>query len=339
MKKKEISGLVTEIQPSEIPDCANFVICTESGKQLGILMDSTPHIASYFNEVDKNQLLNGTKKDVIISITPSGRGKSMTTADGKKLKTYIATYIDIISYLTDKSLQLSDGTNIQIWKELWSYTYRFQDRTELLEVSSSTVPDGVVMSNGDSLYELPKSAQTNILAFYEKQGLLYDVTKTLEQAYHSYQLLKEKEQPFQPYYLIQSIYPTASSEKVMYFLTAVSLPLGSGYMNTFQIPVAFDKETGKPIEPLELFECSKDKVIDTILDLARLQDLTLRKEMKEAFQPKHIIFYEDNMEIVFSKGSLPSQKDGQTLLLDYTDSLYKILQPWAIPFQSLNKNM
>lgn len=338
-EKKAIIGLVTEVQPSDIPNCANFVIRTDTGNQFGILMSSTTYLTSYFNEVDQAQLLDGTKKDVVISIMPSGRGKSMTTADGKKLKTYMATYIHIISYLTDETLQLSDRTDIQIWKELWSYTYRFKDRTELLEVSGSTVPDGVVMSNGDSLYELPKSAQTNILAFYEKQGLLYDVTKTLEQAYHSYQLLKEKEQPFQPYYLAQSIYPTASSEKVMYFLTSVSLPFGGGYMDALQIPVAFDKETGKPIEPLELFHCSKEKAIDTILDLAKLQDLTLIKEMREAFQPQNVIFYEDNMEIVFPKGSLPSQKDGQILLLDYTDSLYNILQPWAIPLQAPNKNM
>ena len=164
-EKKAIIGLVTEVQPSDIPNCADFVIRTDTGNQFGILMSSTTYLTSYFNEVDQAQLLDGTKKDVVISIMPSGRGKSMTTADGKKLKTYMATYIHIITYLTDETLQLSDRTDIQIWKELWSYTYRFKDRTELLEVSGSTVPDGVVMSNGDSLYELPKSAQTNILAF------------------------------------------------------------------------------------------------------------------------------------------------------------------------------
>lgn len=338
-EKKSMIGLVTEVQPSDIPDCVNFVIRTDTGKQFGILMSSTTYLTSYFNEVDRDQLLDGTKKDVVISIMPSGRGKSMTTADGKKLKTYIAASIHITSYLTDETLQLSDGTDIQIWKELWSYTYRFKDRTELLEVSGSTVPDGVVMNNGDNLYELPKSAQKNILAFYEKQGLLYDVTKTLEQAYHSYQLLKAKRQPFNAYYLSQSIYPTASSEKVMYFLTSVSFPLGGGDMDEREFSVAFDKETGKPIKPLELFHCSKEKTIDTILDLAKLQDLTLIKEMREAFSLKHIIFYEDNMQIVFPKGSLPSEKNGLVVSLDYTDSLCAILQPWAIPIQVPNKNI
>lgn len=332
-KKKTMIGLVTEVQPSDIPNCANFVIRTDTGKQFGILMSSTTYLTSYFNEVDQDQLLDGTKKDVVISIMPSGRGKSMTTADGKKLKTYIAASIHITSYLTDETLQLSDGTDIQIWKELWSYTYRFKDRTELLEVSGSTVPDGVVMSNGDNLYKLPKSAQKNILAFYEEQGLLYDVTKTLEQAYHSYQLLKEKRQPFNAYYLSQSIYPTASSEKVMYFLTSVSFPLGGGDMDEHEFSVAFDKETGKQIKPLELFHCSKEKAIDTILDLAKLQDLTLIKEMREAFSLEHIIFYEDNMQIVFPKGSLPSEKNGLVVSLEYSDSLCAILQPWAIPIQ------
>lgn len=46
-----------------------------------------------------------------------------------------------------------------------------------------------------------------------------------------------------------------------------------------------------------------------------------------------VVLFSSNLEVSFPKGTLPSKEHSYTLVLDYDDALYKILNEWAIPKQ------
>lgn len=117
----------------------------------------------------------------------------------------------------------------------------------------------------------------------------------------------------------------------MYFLTSVNLPKNHNTGYEYRIGTAFDRETGEIIDNLELFSCSKDEVIEKILDIADIDDITLRKEMTAAFKAECIIVFPDHIEIHFADGTLPSQEHSYSIGLDYNDALTSILHDWAIP--------
>lgn len=117
----------------------------------------------------------------------------------------------------------------------------------------------------------------------------------------------------------------------MYFLTSVNLPKNHNTGYEYRIGTAFDCETGEIIDNLELFSCSKDEVIEKILDIADIDDITLRKEMTAAFKAECIIVFPNHIEIHFADGTLPSQEHSYSIGLDYNDALISILHDWAIP--------
>ena len=55
------------------------------------------------------------------------------------------------------------------------------------------------------------------------------------------------------------------------------------------------------------------------------------QQMEQAFEPECVILFPNGLEIRFNRGTLPSQRNGYALVLDYDERLSEILHPWAVP--------
>lgn len=126
----------------------------------------------------------------------------------------------------------------------------------------------------------------------------------------------------------------ASNDTVIYYITTVSLPIDGFSSYEYRIGAAFDRTTGEPIDNWDLLSCSPDEAIQKFMDIAGINALVLRGEMEKAFYPENLIFFQDNLEICFQKGTLPSQEQTYILGFDYDDRLREILNEWAVPKSS-----
>lgn len=119
---------------------------------------------------------------------------------------------------------------------------------------------------------------------------------------------------------------------MIYFLTSVQLPKKQDFYYEKRIGAAFDRTTGERISNLELFSCSKDQVLQHLLDYAQIENENLRKEMEAAFKEESIILFPDHLELYFEEGSLPSQQQrSYSIGLDYEKELMSCLYNWAVP--------
>lgn len=129
----------------------------------------------------------------------------------------------------------------------------------------------------------------------------------------------------------RTVSPSAASSRVIYFLTTVTLLSNDGSGTELRLGDAFDRETGARLDPLSLFSISPEQVPEALVSLSKPESPTLKAEMIAAFQPDHLVFLPDGLEINFPLGTLPSQEYDYIAALDYTPQLTALLQSWAIP--------
>ena len=218
---------------------------------------------------------------------------------------------------------LSDGTPLDIMREVRRYTYRLTDGTELL-----TVQETARLENSHMFDELNEAAQEKLLAYYEAQGTLYDEEAELERAYAAW---KEEGTSYQCRMLEQYTIHLASSSRVMYYMTSVQLPVEGRTYEELHLGAAFDRETGEHIGNLDLFTCPEEEVIGAILDATVIPTQLLYEEMRAAFRPENLIFFSDDLEIMFPQGTLPSEEYAYYLSVDYDGALREVLHDWAVP--------
>lgn len=334
---KSIDGEVVAVQQ----DPAALVLQKTDGKRIAVLLEGDTYISGG-DGFDGEAYRAAPHTGVTVSFFPKGRGTSLTTAEGEKLKAYRADrYISIDSYLVEDACALSDGTPLDAWEGRFDGTrYQLKNGAELLREDRLSGPENVYVGGLESYDSFSPAAQAAVTKFYADQGKLYDLDDMLEQAYAAYQADPES---FCAYYVSQQTYPTASSRQVMYFTTAltvgVSLTSGSatGYVQTqdLSIQTAFDRETGKVIPTADLFTCPEDQLGEKLLNAVDwLEQEPVKQEMIAAFRLDYLEISQDGFSIQFPPGSLPSQEQAYYVSLDLTDDCKALLQPWAVPTAS-----
>ena len=221
---------------------------------------------------------------------------------------------------------------MEIWQGSRDNRYKLADGTELLWEQRPVGPGRVHTAGQASLGDLSLTAQEAIQAYYDSLGLLYRTYDELENAYAAY-LESGRDPSFDSYLVGQETSPCASSDRVIYFLTSVTLPINGSVATEVRLGAAFDRETGEHLSPWDLFACSEEEARQTLLDLAQPSDGTdgLRAEMEAALTPESLIFFPDHLELSFPEGTLPSQSHAFLASVDYETGLGDILQDWAIP--------
>lgn len=328
---KTVSGAVVERVLPEDGGPASFVLQTDGGDRVGILLTEDTHVISWIGGVTRDDLLAPDREGFTLSVSCGRAAPAMTAQSGETVRAYTAKSVEIFEALIrENAFVLPDGVQVDLWARSSASLYRLKDGTALLLEEHPFGPDRVRVGGIESYDDLSGTAQKNVSAFYDRQGLLYSLEEELERAYAAYSE-QAGEGGFDAYRVGQQISPTASTETVMCFLTTVTLPTGSRTYTELRLGAVFDRETGEHLSGWELFSCGEREAKETILDLAGVTDPVLRAELEAAFQPDYLVLFPDHLEVSFPRDALPSKDGGYMMGLDYDETLRGILYGWAVP--------
>lgn len=337
---RRIQGVVTEVQLSESGELTSFVVCDREGKETGILLTGDTHAVpaepgGWTTSGMRAEFQKDLQPDVQVSASCLPKKRKLALGDGREVAAYQADYITITGQLKRGALTLEDGTVIDLLDEGYyaaTHTYCLPDGVELLWVRGPSGPEGHYVGGLESFDDLSQRVREKILAYYEAQGVLYDEQEELEAAYADW---KKKGEDFQCHTVEQDVSPSASSEKVMYFRTDVTLPLDHGDSCTsysVTLGAAFDRETGEYLSLWDLFRCPEEEarraIIDAALDWSESEDV--RAEMEAAFTPERVVVSSDGLGMDYEPGSMPSQEHGYYFNADL-DAVTGLMYSWAVP--------
>lgn len=329
-----LSGKVMESGMTEEgkPYC---IIGAYGSKETAVIITDETYIYSVDQNTDIGPLRERNFADTEIWAAGSRVRGTGITYKGKKIAAYEAVSIDIAGYLSEDTVTLPEGEKVNIWKYYDGVIYTAPDGTELLSVRYPAGPDNSYVSGVESLDDVDETARMRVIEFYEERGLLYDEMAELESAHSAFMKAADTEN-YRLRFINQDVAPSASNDKVMYFITSVMLPLdGAEESNATAYELrsgqAFDKTTGEHIDNFDLFTCLPKEAIQRMMDISGVTDPVLREEMEQTFAPECIILFPNGLEVCFNKGTLPSEEHGYMLGLDYDERLLEILQPWAVP--------
>lgn len=239
----------------------------------------------------------------------------------------------------ERAAVLPDGTAVDLWRREsftgWN-SYRLSDGTELLEEDGPIGPEDVTAGGVDNFGQLGEAAQTAIGAYYEDQGLLYDLQAELERAYGAYLDCQSSGEDFQAYIARQEVFPTASNDRIICFTTSVTLSVQGARSNQGRVveetrlSAVFDRETGEKLETMSLFTVPQEEVLERLFSAAQIYDSALREEMKAAWDPAWLAPDSGGLSVYFPRGSLPSQETAYGFSVDCED-VRDILHDWAVP--------
>lgn len=325
-----ITGLVTELQTNDSGELTALIV-REGERETGILLTEETFTfpkgdSSGTREELRAAFQAAVRPDIKIRAVCSPWRTRITTAGGEQISAYKASYIRITGRMERGAVTMGDGTPVDVLEDTGERIYQLADGRELLRVQLSADSAGF-----DSLAE---TARKQVLDYYEERGPLYDERAELEKTYALYQKL---DGAFISGLVEQSVSLTASSDRVIYFLTTVTLPTGDENGNivySMRLQDAFDRETGAHIGPWELFTVPKDVVMQTLLDKGEVRDPALRAEMMAVPWEGRILFRPDGLSVEFEPGTLPSQEHGTGLWLDYDAGILAMMQDWAVPNSS-----
>lgn len=315
--ERRIQGEAWEIRNDG--ETLSFLVDTDDGEQIRVQAGAETGIISWIDAVTAEDLRNGRMEGIMVTV-------SGAVSKG----TLMAENIQISGLLTRGGVTLADGTALDV-VAYDSYTmYQLPDGTQLLMDTLLFGPENVSVVGVDSLDDLNDAAREKILAYYEEQGVLYDVNEKLEKAYEQYRLLGAESVSVGV--AGQDIAPAGANEQIICFLTCVVTPDTGRYQSTeLRLGAVFDRETGKHLSGYDLFTCEPGEIIEKLAQIGDIQDQDLIGEMKANFKPEYVVLFPECLEINFPYGSLPEYDTGFGMAFDYNEEIRALLQPWAIP--------
>lgn len=207
------------------------------------------------------------------------------------------------------------------------------EMVEILMVEHPTGPEGV-RNNGLCYDDLGETAKAAIGAYYEEQGLLYDLAFEVENAYAEYERRENNKRLFNWHYISQTVWPTGGTEEVIAFCTELIAYRGEEDVRQEWYNVIFDRETGERISMESVFAVPLEEAKDLILDELMPEELEkdekdLRKQMEDAFLVDYIKLMNDGIEVMFPVGTLDCKEKAFGGFIP-AEKLEAVLQPWAM---------
>ena len=342
-QKRNLEGQVLEIQSNEDVGVVAFTIKVDGNPETGILLTDETFIVSWIRQYEgrndgyDSRLSKEELEDTYASVWFSGSKRTFTKENGEKIPAYNATSIQITGGDIGERISLRDGTEVEIWIGEYGRTqvYKLEDGTELLEDAGKSDPSNYIVSGQEKFDEMKEEVQPRILNYIETHVDFYDVREEVEKAYAAYQK-KEETEVFDTPYLHQSIQLMASNDRMLYFDVSQMGSDREERTKNFYISMAFDRETGEPVEMWDLFRCTREELVQTILKCSKISDPVLEQEMLAELQSEYIFFEPETLEVNFPNGTLQSKedegKDYDTFAFDWSEKAIKeIVHEWAIP--------
>ena len=294
-----------------------FTLQGEEGTVYSVKVAENAPVAAWPEGTEPGDLYSGNWPALRLSV----KGRASLFGEPVALT---ASSVQIAAARQPESLTLAGGTSLSVWQASFDREYCAPDGTVLLEERLS----GKAADTIESVPGLTEAAKENILAFYEAQGILYDLPAQLERAWAAY---SEADEGFEPYTLGQEVNLCAENDSTLWFVTKVTLPLGGRVVTEEQFCAAFDKATGKRLAAEDLFTCTGDELAAALLDAAGITDEPHRGELLAAFDESRVVFRAEALEVFYPAGAVPSEETALILGLDYTGSVKALLQPRALP--------
>lgn len=294
-----------------------FTLQGEGGAVFSVKVAENVPVVAWPEGTEPGDLYSGRWPALRLSV------KGRTSLFGEPV-TLTASSVQIDAAQQPEGLTLADGTSLSVWQASFDREYVLEDGTVLLEERlGSEAADAV-----ESVSGLTEEAKENILAFYEAQGILYDLPAQLERAYAAY---KEEGQGFELYTLGQEVNRCAENSSTLWLITTVTLPLGGRVITEEPLCAAFDKASGEALAADDLFTCTGDELAAALLDAAGVTDEPKRSELLAAFDESRVVFRAETLEVFYPQGVVPSEETALILGLDYTGEVKALLQPRALP--------
>ena len=329
--KGSISGEVVEVTPSAL------ILETTEGKRAAVLLDEDTYVLG-MDDMDGERYKAAPHTGVRVSFFDKRRAKSVTAADGKRVKAYRAeALIRIEGYLISEAAVLADGTVLDAWKtDAFGTTYQTREGIELLWEDGPSGPENYHVVNLESFDDLGEGAKPKVSAFYEAQGKLYDLQGELERAWRAY---RDDPRDFSAFVVRQETFPAASARRIMYFSTKLTQTVSGNIVEENTLCAAFDRESGENIPLADLFTCPEEVLGERLLSIAAREgsapaEAAVQKEMKDAFRMEGLSVSQTELWMEFPQGTLPSQKNTYLVSVAWNDAVKELMQPWAIPESS-----
>ena len=232
-----------------------------------------------------------------------------------------------------------DGCRVDLWtmgmmnQDYYCIEDKDGDLQDILVVDAPAGPQGI-KNDGLCFDDLNETAKAVIGAYYEEQGILYDITFELEDAYAEYIRCENHDRTYNDHYISQRIWPTGATDKIIAFCTELISYRGEKNARQDWYNVIFDRETGEQIGIETLFVVSEDQAKALILDALMPEELEweekdLRQQMEEAFSFDYIKLLNDGIEVMFPVGTLECKEEAFGGFIP-TEELTGIMQPWAL---------
>lgn len=295
-----------------------FTLQGEEGTVYSVKVAENAPVAAWPEGIEPGDLYSGNWPALRLSV------KGRASLFGGEPVALTASSVQIDAARQPEGLTLAGGTSLSVWQASFDREYCAPDGTVLLEERLS----GKAADTIESVPGLTEAAKENILAFYEAQGILYDLPAQLERAWAAY---KEADEGFELYTLGQEVNLCAENGSTLWLVTTVTLPLGGRVVTEEPLCAAFDKATGEALTAEELFTCTGDELAAALLDAAGITDEPRRGEMLAAFDESRVVFRGEALEVFYPEGAVPSEETALILGLDYTDEVKALLQPRALP--------
>ena len=295
-----------------------FTLQGDGGTVYSVKVAENAPVAAWPEGTEPGDLYSGNWPALRLSV------KGRASLFGGEPVALTASSVQIDAARQPEGLTLADGTSLSVWQASFDREYCAPDGTVLLEERLS----GEAADTIESVSGLTEEAKGSILAFYEAQGILYDLPAQLERAWAAY---SEADGGFEPYTLGQEVNLCAQNDSTLWFVTKMTLPLGGRVVTEEQFCAAFDKATGEALTVEELFTCTGNELAAALLDAAGVTDEPRRSELLAAFDESRVVFRGEALEVFFPKGAVPGEETSLILGLDYTDEVKALLQPRALP--------
>lgn len=342
-KERCLEGKVLEIQSNEDVGVVAFTIKPDGNPETRILLTDETSIVSWMRQYEgrndeyNSRLSQKELENTCASVWFSGPKRTFTKENGEKIPAYNATSIQIIGGDSRERVSLRDGTEVEIWIEDYGRTkvYKLEGGAELLKEERLSDLSNDIVSGQARFDALKEEVQTRILTYIETHVDLYDVSEELEKAYAAYQK-KEETEVFDVPYLYQSIHLVASNDRMVYFDVSQRGSEQGESTKNFDMSMAFDCETGEPVEMWDLFRCTKEELVQTILKCSEISDPVLEEKMLAELRPEYILLLPETLEVSFPNGTLQSkeeeEKNYNTFSIDWSEKgIQEIVYEWAIP--------
>lgn len=322
-----ITGAVTEVTEQAL------ILETDTGERLAVLREKNSDFTGHVH-INDYAYKDAPYPGVVLSFVPASRDGTVQARDGSKLPAYRTDrLIDIRGLVTPGAVTLADGTALDAWQNGYhAVTYHMAGGVRLLYEGLDAGPNIKVNNSNADFGDLSPAAQRAVTAFFTDRGKLYDLQGLLEAAYSA---CRADPKGFSSYTASQHTVPAAVSPRVLYFATDVYRTVSGRNGAVTYITTAFDRETGDPIPPADLFLCKEADLGAQLLEIAAAggtapSNTALRSEMKAAFRLEQLQFDPQYLRIYFPPGSLPSQDSGWSVRVPFSE-IGHLMHPWAVP--------